>query len=123
MTQSKDTSKVNRREFLQHSGSVAAGAAILGSLAPMLRAAGDDTIRMALIGCGGRGTGAVGDALSVPNSGPMKLYAMSDLDATRMENQRKALQEQFKDKIDVPPRPPVRRLQGLSPGDRRPPTR
>ncbi|HQG48744.1 MAG TPA: twin-arginine translocation signal domain-containing protein, partial [Sedimentisphaerales bacterium] len=67
MTTSIGASKVNRREFLKHSGSVAAGAAVLGSLTPNLHAAADDTIRLALIGCGGRGTGAVGDALSVPN--------------------------------------------------------
>ena len=101
MTQLIDTPNVNRRQFLKHSGSVAAGAAVLGSLTPTLFAAADDTIRLALIGCGGRGTGAVGDALSVPDSGPMKLYAMADLDGNRMEAARKTLQAQFKDRIDV----------------------
>lgn len=101
MRQPIDKSNVNRRQFLKHSGSLAAGAAILGNLSPTLFAAGDDTIRLALIGCGGRGTGAVGDALSVPNGGPVKLYAMADLDEKRMEAQRKALGEKFQDKIDV----------------------
>jgi predicted dehydrogenase len=101
MMQPIDKSNVNRRQFLQHSGTLAAGAAVLGSLSPTLFAAGDDTIRLALIGCGGRGTGAVGDALSVPNGGPVKLYAMADLDPKRMEAQRKALQEKCQDKIDV----------------------
>lgn len=36
MTPSNDTSKVNRREFLKHSGAVAAGAAVLGTLTPGL---------------------------------------------------------------------------------------
>jgi len=96
------TSQINRREFLKHSGSAAAGAAVLGSLTPTLYAGADDTIRLALIGCGGRGTGAIGDALSVPDSGPVKLYAMADLDEKRMESQRKALADKFGDKIDVP---------------------
>ncbi len=101
MTLAIDHSNVNRRQFLKHSGSVAAGAAVLGSLTPTLFAAEDDTIRLALIGCGGRGTGAVGDALSVPDSGPVKLYAMADLDPKRMEHARKALQESSGDKVDV----------------------
>jgi predicted dehydrogenase len=102
MMQPIDKSSVNRREFLKHSGSLAASAAVLGSLSPTLFAAGDDTIRLALIGCGGRGTGAVGDALSVPNGGPIKLYAMADLDEKRMEAQRQALLKRFQDRIDVP---------------------
>jgi len=75
---------------------------VLGRLTPTLYAGADDTIRLALIGCGGRGTGAIGDALSVPDSGPVKLYAMADLDAKRMEAQRKALADKFGDRIDVP---------------------
>jgi hypothetical protein len=79
MTKSIYKSNLNRREFLKQSGSLAAGAAVLGSIAPSAFAGEDNTIRLALIGCGGRGSGAVGDALSVPNSGPVKLYAMADL--------------------------------------------
>ncbi len=102
MTQANRKSNLNRRQFLKHGSSAAAGAVALGGLTPSLFAAGNDTIRLALIGCGGRGTGAVGDALSVPESGPVKLYAMADLDAKRMETSRQALQEKFQDSIDVP---------------------
>jgi len=102
MTQPVNTSKVNRREFLKQSGSLAAGAAVLGSLAPVAFAGQDHTIRLALIGCGGRGTGAVGDALSVPNAGPIKLHAMADLYEERMESRLKALKKRFPDKVDVP---------------------
>jgi len=102
MTQPTGNSKVNRREFLRHSGSLAAGAAVLGSLPHTAFAADDDTIRLALIGCGGRGTGAVGDALSVPNAGPIKLYAMADLLEAKMENSYRALRKKFPDKVDVP---------------------
>ena len=102
MTQPIKESNVSRRQFLKHGSSIAAGAALIGGLSPALFAAGDNTIRLALIGCGGRGTGAVGDALSVRDSGPVKLYAMADLDETKMEASRKALQERFRDRIDVP---------------------
>ncbi len=48
----------NRREFLKTSTAATAGAmAALGSL-PAVHAAGNDTIKVGLIGCGGRGTGA-----------------------------------------------------------------
>jgi len=101
MSQSTNKRRVSRREFLKRSGSLAAGGAVLGSLAPVAFAAEDNTIRLALIGCGGRGSGAVGNALSVPNSGPVKLYAMADLLENRLESSYKALQRRYKDKIDV----------------------
>ena len=101
MTQPINKSKINRREFIKQSGSLAAGAAVLGSLAPVAFAGEDNTIRLALIGCGGRGAGAVGDALSVPDSGPVKLYAMADIYEDRIESRCKALQKRFPDKVDV----------------------
>jgi predicted dehydrogenase len=101
MTQSVNTSNVNRREFLKQSGSLAAGAAVLGNISPVAFAGQDHTIRLALIGCGGRGTGAVGDALNVANAGPIKLYAMADLHEERMEPRLKALRKRFPDKMDV----------------------
>jgi len=101
MTKSINKSKINRREFLKQSGSLAAGAAVLGSLPNTAFAAGDNTIRLALIGCGGRGSGAVGDALSVPDSGPVKLYATADLLEEKMERSLKALRKKFPDRIDV----------------------
>ena len=101
MTQSVNTTQVNRREFLKQSGSLAAGAAVLGSISPVAFAGQDNTIRLALIGCGGRGAGAVGDALNVPNAGPVKLYAMADLYEDRMESRLKALKKSLSDKVDV----------------------
>ena len=101
MTQSVNKSNVNRREFLKQSGALAAGVAVLGSISPVAFARDDNTIRLALIGCGGRGAGAVGDALSVPNAGPIKLYAMADLYENRMESRLKALKKRFPDKVDV----------------------
>ena len=103
MTQPTDASKPSRRQFLQQSGSLAAGAAVLGGLTPRVHAGEDNTIRLALIGCGSRGSGAVRDALSVPDGGPVKLYAMADLDETRMAASHKALQKELGEKIDVTP--------------------
>ncbi len=101
MTQSSDHQNPNRRQFLKQSGAVAAGAAALASVAPAVHAAEDNTIRLALIGCGSRGAGAVVDALSVPDAGPVKLYAMADLDEARMNVSLKGITERFADKVDV----------------------
>ena len=101
MTQSDDASRANRRQFLGRSGSVAAGVAALGSFAPAVHAGEDNTIRLALIGCGGRGTGAVGNALKTRDQGPIQLYAAADLDGSRIERSLKALTKQFKDSLDV----------------------
>ena len=102
MTPSLAPAPTTRRQFLQQTGSLAAGAVALGGLLPAVHAAEDNTIRLALIGCGNRGSGAVADALSVPDSGPMKLYAMADLAASRMTTALEALQKKFGDKVDVP---------------------
>jgi predicted dehydrogenase len=103
MTKSIYKSNVNRRQFLKQSGSLAAGAAVIGSIMPAAYAGEDNAIRLALIGCGGRGSGAVGDALSVPGGGPIKLYAMADLWEDRMAKSHDALKKKFGDKIDVSP--------------------
>jgi len=101
MTQFANKSNISRRRFLRQGGSLAAGAAVLGSLAPSVFAGEDNAIRLALIGCGGRGSGAVGDALSVVGKGPVKLYAMADLAKAKMNSSHKALHEKFPDQVDV----------------------
>lgn len=69
---------------------------------PHVHASQDDTIRLALIGCGGRGTGAVQDAAS-SGAGPVKLVAMADLFQDRLDGSYNALKDALKDQIDVPP--------------------
>ncbi len=108
MTQSNRNSRSSRREFLQQSGALAAGATagatLLSSMTPMVHAAESNTIRLALIGCGGRGTGAVKDALSVPNGGPMELYATADLYENAIDSKLKDLEKNgFGDKVSVTP--------------------
>ena len=98
----RDARKSSRREFLEFSGKVAAGSALAGLAIPRVHAAEDNTIRLALIGCGGRGSGAVGNALSVA-TGPVKLFAMADVIDRRLASSHKNLSNQFGDRIDVPP--------------------
>ena len=54
----------SRREFLENTGRFAAASALAGLVLPHVHAAEDNTIRLALIGCGGRGSGAVANAMS-----------------------------------------------------------
>src|SRR4029079_72102 len=75
----------NRRDFLKTSSLAAVGAGVLANLGslPGAHAAGDDTIKVGLIGCGGRGTGAAGQAIST--SGKVKLVAMADAFEDRLQ--------------------------------------
>ena len=90
-----------RREFIKNSGKLAAVSALAGQTLPHVHAADDDTIRVALVGCGGRGTGAAANALRVPN-GPTKLVAMADVFDHKLSSSHDALSKRFKDQVDVP---------------------
>jgi len=90
-----------RREFLKWSGAVAAGSALAGVTIPQVHAAEDNAIRLALIGCGGRGSGAARDAFEA-TGGPVKLVAMADIFEKRMQISLAALSKEYADKIDVP---------------------
>ena len=78
-----------------------AGAAIAGALARPGYTAENNTIKLALIGCGGRGTGAAGQAMST--QGPTKLWAMADFFPHRLQNSFNTLKEKFSKQMDVPP--------------------
>ncbi|WP_298863923.1 Gfo/Idh/MocA family oxidoreductase [uncultured Gimesia sp.] len=96
----KNTS--SRREFLKNSSRLAAGASVLaGTAIPHVYAADENTIKIALVGCGGRGTGAAANALST-TSGPIKLVAMADVFDDRLNTSYKSLKKSFGDKVDVP---------------------
>ncbi len=88
----------SRRSFLKTS---AAAAATL-SVAANAHAAGGDQLRVGLVGCGGRGTGAASQALRADNN--VKLWAMSDAFRDRLESSLTRLQadREVQAKIDVP---------------------
>ena len=93
----------SRRGFLKDTSKIASATAIAAGLAPHVYAAENNTIKLALVGCGGRGSGAAKNALSVEN-GPIKLVAMGDVFDERLNKSYKVLSEQYpdKDKMDVP---------------------
>ena len=101
-TQSSFGQKRSRREAIKAGAAVVSASTLLAVDIPPVHAAENNTIGLALIGCGGRGRGAVVNALSVPNSGPVKLVAMADLFAEKLPSSQQALQRKFGDKIDVP---------------------
>src|SRR3954469_21846586 len=73
----------SRREFLKTSAVAVAGAGLASAFAPPVHAAGSDTLKIALIGCGNRGTGALVQALNT--SGSVKLWALADTFSDRVE--------------------------------------
>ncbi len=94
------TSDSSRRDFLKTTGVVTATSALAGVSIPAVHAAEDGTIRVALVGCGGRGTGAAGNALYT-KQGPIKLHAMADVFKDRLDGSFKQLKDEFNDKIEV----------------------
>jgi predicted dehydrogenase len=82
--------KITRRELLKGSA-ISAGALVLGRTAvPLAEARGSDTIRVGVVGCGGRGSGAANDC--VKSSEGVKIVALADAFADRM----KTLKQQFR---------------------------
>ena len=92
---------LSRRELLKSTGKVAAAAALAGAIVPAVHAAEDNTIQVALIGCGGRGTGAAANALST-TSGPIKLVAMADVFENRLEGSFQQLAKRYDKQVEVP---------------------
>jgi predicted dehydrogenase len=90
-----------RREFLSTTGKAAAATALAGVVLPHVHAAEDNTIRLASIGCGGRGTGAVANAFEAPG-GPTRLVAMADIFEDRVSRSYQNLGEKYADQMDVP---------------------
>src|SRR5690348_9495103 len=88
----------SRRAFL---GTATAIGALSGL--PAVHAAGSDLIRVGLVGCGDRGTGAAGQALAADSGA--RLVAMADAFADRLENSLKTLEENkaIAGKLDVAP--------------------
>ncbi|MCB0654802.1 MAG: Gfo/Idh/MocA family oxidoreductase [Saprospiraceae bacterium] len=95
--------KINRRSFVERTALAGTGVVI----SPLLAGAAgffnsvDDTIRIALVGCGGRGTGAATQALSTKQN--VKLVAMAEAFQDNLESSlANIINEVGKDKVDVP---------------------
>ena len=118
MSQSQDH-LASRRNFIKTTGQIAAASALAGVTLPYVHAAEDNTIHLALIGCGGRGCGAVANAMSAGGlvlgddsgtkraagsgaGGPIKLVAMADLRQDRLDSSHNALSQALGDRIEVP---------------------
>lgn len=97
---SNDTT--TRRDFLKQSGTALSGAMAFGILASRPAfAANSDTIKVGLIGCGGRGTGAAGQALKAdPN---VVLTAVGDVFEPQAQNALQSLRADagIKDRVQV----------------------
>ena len=98
----RDQSAQTRRSFLKTTGTAAAATTLAAGVVPRVHAAEDNTIQLALIGCGGRGTGAVVDASRTRDQGPLKVVAMADVFEERLKASHARLKEETGDMVDVP---------------------
>ena len=113
-SESQKTWSCSRRQFLQRSA--VSGAAAYGglSLAGSVHASGSDTIKIALIGCGGRGSGAAVNALNTKAN--VKLVAMADAFKDSLESSLKNITKECPDRVDVPEERKIHRPGCLSEG-------
>jgi len=88
----------SRREFL---GAAASASALAGVDLPPVFPSADETIRLALIGCGGRGGGAAVNAFEA-SGGPVRLWAMADIFPKRLASCHKHLSQAHPDKVEAP---------------------
>jgi predicted dehydrogenase len=89
----------SRRSFLKSSALVAGGTLATGMFAPRVHAAGSDMLKIGLIGCGGRGTGAVGNAFAAdPNT---QLTAIADAFADRTDRALVQLRKENAERVNV----------------------
>src|SRR4030095_10239178 len=85
-----DARGASRRQFLKTTGTAAAVSALAGVKLPHVHAADDSTLSVALIGCGGRGSGAAVNALSIEKR-PIRLTAMADVYEDKLNGSYRAL--------------------------------
>lgn len=95
------TPGISRREFIKTSAFATTAAAAASEALPGYLAE-SNTIQLALIGCGGRGSGAIGNAIEA-NVGPVKLVAMADLFPKRLDVSHNTLSTQFPEQVKAPP--------------------
>lgn len=112
MNTNSNESELTRRQFIKATGQAAALTAVAASTwgcatakstapanPPLVHMSNDETLKLALVGCGGRGSGAADQALST--KGSVKLVAMADTFDVRLENSLKALADKHPDQVDA----------------------
>ncbi len=103
MKKNQDSTNLSRRKFIGNSGRIASASALAGLTLPSVHGQSSDVTKLALVGCGGRGTGAASNALSVSQAnGPTKLVAMADVNKGKLFRSYNGLLNKHKDKVDVP---------------------
>lgn len=97
MDMNLENSSIGRRKFLKQSSAIGAG--VVATTLPMAahaHIAGDDAIRIALIGCGGRGRGAAVQALSTKEN--VKLVAMAEAFRDRLDEAYTTIKNELENK-------------------------
>ena len=79
--------------------SALAGMAVAGASVNMVSAAGTDRIKLGLIGCGGRGTGAVGDAMNADPA--VTICGVADLFESQAKNAADRFSKRYKDRCQI----------------------
>jgi predicted dehydrogenase len=90
---------VTRRSFLSRSAAGLAGAAVVSSFPHIVNAQASKAIRVGLVGCGGRGSGAVGDAMQADPA--VQLVAMGDIAQDRLDLAFNNLSTKYTDRVQV----------------------
>lgn len=92
-------SKLSRRDFVKTTAAAVGAASTLDAVRNVAWAAGSDVIRVGLVGCGGRGTGAASDIVDADPG--VEIVAMGDLFQDRLEKSRTQLTEKISAKLRV----------------------
>ncbi|MHC4284743.1 MAG: Gfo/Idh/MocA family protein [Planctomycetota bacterium] len=102
MTEQSNTQKPynTRRDFIKQATGALAGVSLTSVIAARGNVAEQNKIKVALVGCGGRGTGAAVNALST--KGPTQLVALADVFESRVKGSHKSLSGRFNKKENVP---------------------
>jgi len=98
---SEKTPSISRRKFIQATGGLAAASAVSGFTLPNVHPGESNVIQVALVGCGGRGSGAAVNALAT-TSGPVILVAMADVFPDRLKSSYENLIQDHRPQMDVP---------------------
>ena len=106
-SKTSQSTKPSRREFLARSAAVSgtalAGGILTDAVARTAHAAGSDLVKVALVGCGGRGRGAAKNVLENTAQKNVKLVALADAFDEPVAFAHKVLARAYGDRVEVPP--------------------